>query len=83
MREAQCSHAAARGFACLLDCLCANAATPRPASPRTCVSVNQMHRAMQQQRKRLSARLIDGLSKPELAQLKRLLARMRANLGGA
>ena len=38
------------------------------------------HREMHQQRKRLAARLIKGLAADDLAQLKRLLARLTENL---
>ena len=38
------------------------------------------HRAMQQQRKRIAARLIKGLAADDLAQLKRLLTRLAENL---
>lgn len=61
----------------------ADAADGRNIRLRPTDAGRAMHRTMQQQRKRMSAKLIDGLSAPELAQLKRLLARMRANLDNA
>jgi len=61
----------------------ADAADGRNIRLRLTDAGRAMHRAMQQQRKRISVKLIDGLSAQELAQLKRLLARMRANLDSA
>lgn len=60
----------------------ADAADGRSIRLRATDAGRAVHRTMQQQRKRLAARLIEGLSAHELAQLKRLLARMRANLDG-
>ena len=61
----------------------ADAADGRHIRLRATDAGRAMHRAMQQQRKRLSARLVEGLSAEELAQLNQLLARMRANLDAA
>ena len=60
----------------------ADAADGRNIRLRATDAGRAVHRAMQQQRKRLAAQLIEGLSARELAQLNRLLARMRANLDG-
>lgn len=61
----------------------ADAADGRHVRLRATDAGRAMHRAMQQQRKRLAARLVEGLSAQELAQLNQLLARLRGNLDAA